>query len=122
MHRFNNFRVDYKIWLDTDKGKGILGEGKIELLRQINKTGSLASASAGLKISYRKAWEDIKNAEALLGVQLVIRKRGGGKGGTSELTEDAIRIISAWDKLHTNIDVSVKDIIKDFKKFIKKDS
>jgi len=118
-HKFNNFRVDYKIWLDNSKDEGILGKGKIELLKQIDKTGSMMAAANKLKISYRKAWGDIKNAELLLGVQLIKRKRGGTAGGNSSLTKDAAKIIKAWNKLHTKVDNAIEDIIIEFKKFIK---
>jgi len=118
-HKFSNFRVGYKIWLNNEEGVGILGEGIIELLRQIEKTGSLVAASNIQEVSYRKAWGDIKNAEALLGVQLIDRKRGGECGGTSTLTLDAKRIIEAWDKLHSKFDQSIEDMIIEFKKFIK---
>lgn len=118
-HKFSNFWVGYKIWLDNEKGEGILGEGIIELLRQIEKTSSLVAASNERGISYRKAWGDIKNAESLLGVQLIDRKRGGECGGTSTLTPDAIRIIEAWDKLHLKFDQSIEEMIIEFKRFIK---
>jgi len=118
-HKFSNFRVDYKIWLENQEGEGILGEGMIELLRQIEKTGSLVAASNAQDISYRKAWGDIKNAELLLGVQLIDRKRGGESGGASTLTFDSIRIIEAWDKLHLKFDQSIEEMIIEFKRFIK---
>lgn len=118
-HKFNNFRVDYKIWLDNDRGIGILGEGKIDLLKEIKNTGSLVAAANSLNISYRKAWGDIRNAENLLGVKLIDRKRGGECGGTSTLTVDAQRIIEAWEKLHSKFDRAIEESIIDFKRFIK---
>ncbi len=118
-HKFNKFRVNYKIWLDSSDGIGILGEGKIELLKQIAQTNSLSAAANILKISYRKAWGDIKNAEFMLGIKLIVRKRGGKCGGTSTLTDDARKIIEAWDKLHNNIDTNIESLIIEFKKFIK---
>lgn len=118
-HKFNNFKVDYKIWLDNDQNVGILGEGKIELLKEIHKSNSLVAAANALNISYRKAWGDIKNAEKLLEVQLIDRKRGGECGGTSTLTSDAVRIIEAWDKLHAKFDKAIEESIVDFKRFIK---
>jgi molybdate transport repressor ModE-like protein len=39
-------------------------------------------------VSYRKAWGDLRTAEAFLGVKLVERRRGGSVGGEMCLTED----------------------------------
>ena len=111
--------MDYKIWLDNDQNMGILGEGKIQLLKEVHKSNSLVAAANTLNISYRKAWGDVKNAEKLLEVQLIDRKRGGECGGTSTLTEDAKRIIEAWDNLHTKFDKAIEESIVDFKRFIK---
>ncbi|OFX40321.1 MAG: hypothetical protein A2X08_07640 [Bacteroidetes bacterium GWA2_32_17] len=118
-HKFNKFRVNYKIWLDSSDGVGILGEGKIELLKQIAQKKSLSAAAKVLNISYRKAWGDIKNAEFILGVKLIVRKRGGKYGGTSTLTDDARKIIEAWNNLHEKIDLNTESLIVEFKKFIK---
>ncbi|NCO55925.1 MAG: ModE family transcriptional regulator [Bacteroidetes bacterium CG02_land_8_20_14_3_00_31_25] len=118
-HKFNKFRVNYKIWLEGSDGNGILGEGKIVLLKQIAQNKSLSAASKVLNISYRKAWGDIKNAEFILGVKLIFRKRGGKCGGTSTLTDDAKKIIKAWNELHEKIDLNTESLIVEFKKFIK---
>ena len=51
--------LKYRLWLCTNEGQGIIGEGKVDLLKEIKKTGSLKSAAEELKISYRKAWGNI---------------------------------------------------------------
>lgn len=118
-HKFNKFRVNYKIWLNDSNGNGIIGEGKIKLLKQIAQRKSLSAAAIFLNISYRKAWGDIKNAENILGVKLIERRRGGENGGASALTAEAKKIIEAWEKLHKKIDANTESLIIEFKKFIK---
>ena len=96
----------FKIWLaeDTDAGgEGYLGEGRFRLLYAIDRAGSLRKAAAQLGISYRKAWGDIRTAEAHLGFELVRRRRGGSSGGSSALTEQARQLLQAFEEVKTNI-------------------
>ena len=74
-----------------------MGDGKIRLLKTINEQGSLKAATNLLKISYRKAWGDIKKAENILGFQLINKLRGGPDGGSSSLTEEGQRLIISYD-------------------------
>ncbi len=104
----------YRIWLCTKEGEGILGEGRIELLKEIERTGSLKSASDNLKISYRKAWGNIKEAEERLGFKLVVKQRGGKDGGNSQLSDEGQQLLAAYDELRTDFDKSIKKITKKF--------
>ena len=73
----NDVFLRYKLWLSAVSGEGIIGEGQYQLLREIEKKGSLKAAAECLGTSYRKAWGDIKNAEELLGYDLTEKVRGG---------------------------------------------
>ena len=106
--------LEYRLWLSTKKGKGILGEGRINLLKEIERTGSLKSASENLKISYRKAWGNIKEAEELLGFKLVEKQRGGKDGGNSQLSEEGKQLLAAYNELKMDFDRSIKKITKKF--------
>ena len=91
--KFSNIHLNYKIWFSSEGGQNIMGDGKIKLLKAINEMGSLKAATNLLKISYRKAWGDIKKAEDILGFQLINKLRGGPAGGSSSLTEEGKRLI-----------------------------
>ena len=100
----------FKIWLAEDTeagGDGFLGEGRFQLLFAIDRAGSLRKAAEQLGISYRKAWGDIRAAEAHLGFELVNRHRGGNSGGSSVLTERARQLLQAFEKVKTNIEILV---------------
>jgi len=86
--------LNYKLWLSSVTGEGIIEEDKYKLLKLIDAKGSLKAASDELGISYRKAWGDMKKAESLLGYELIIRQRGGKSGGQSLLTEKAKKLIA----------------------------
>ena len=110
--------LNYKLWLSSVTGEGILEENRYILLKKIQETGSLKAASKNMKVSYRKAWGDLRDSERLLGYPLVLRQRGGRDGGNSILTEKAIKLLEAYQALHIRMDDAVEAAYKEFKKNI----
>jgi molybdate transport system regulatory protein len=108
--------LNYKLWLSSVTGEGIIEEDRYKLLQLIKEKGSLKAAAGEMGISYRKAWGDIKKAEELLGYELIIRQRGGKDGGQSELTNKAVKLLQAYDALHTKMDDAVEKAYEEFKK------
>ncbi len=113
--RFEIF-LNYKLWLSSVTGEGIIEEDRYKLLQLIREKGSLKAAAEAMDISYRKAWGDLKKAEALLGYELIIRQRGGKDGGQSQLTEKAVKLLEAYEMLHTKMDDAVEQAYEEFKK------
>lgn len=111
--------LNYKVWLSSITGNGVVGDTEYRLLKHITKSQSLKAASDDLGISYRKAWGDLKKAEEVLGYQLLVRKRGGKSGGTSEVTDRAIKLIEAYEALQQTFDDSVESAFNEFKDKIK---
>lgn len=111
--------LNYKVWLSSITGNGVVGDTEYRLLKHICKSQSLKAASDELEISYRKAWGDLKKAEEFLGYQLLERKRGGKSGGTSEVTSRAIKLIEAYEALQQTFDESVETAFNEFKDKIK---
>ena len=107
--------LNYKLWLSSVTGEGIIEEDRYKLLQLIKEKGSLKAAADEMKISYRKAWGDLKKAEELLGYELIIRQRGGKEGGTSQLTGKAAKLLEAYDMLHTKMDDAVEQAYEEFK-------
>lgn len=107
--------LNYKLWLSSVTGEGIIEEDKYKLLKLIDTRGSLKAASDEFGISYRKAWGDLKKAESLLGYELIIRQRGGKSGGQSLLTDKAKKLLEAYDVLHTRMDDAVEQAYEEFK-------
>lgn len=92
-----NARVRSKIWLETD-GLPLMGSGRAELLRAVEKTGSINAAAKTLGMDYRRAWGLIDSMEKRLNVKLVIRTRGGAGRGTA-LTESCRMLLGLYDRL-----------------------
>ena len=92
-----------KLWLSSDNNNSVFGEGKWKLLTAIDKYSSIKKSSDALKISYKKAWSLIKNAEENLGLSLVIKQRGGIAGGVTKLTENGRLLADAFSKYRTRV-------------------
>lgn len=113
---------NYKIWLTSITGNGIIDDTKYNLLLKIRETGSMRAAAKVVGVSYRKAWGDLKEAEESLGYQIIEKQRGGKDGGQTNLTEKGIKLIEAYEVLHQKFDDSVKDAVNEFRKNIEKNS
>lgn len=114
MGKQSTITVHYKIWFESVTGEGIMGDGKWLLLETINKKGSLSAAATELKISYRKAWGDIKKAELLLGSHLLEKQRGGSLGGTSILTDFAKKWMELYKHFHKKMDTAFEKEVESF--------
>ena len=78
----------------------LVDELRINLLLEIQETGSLLAASRKLDISYQHAWNIVKEINALYSTPLVIKQRGGINGGGTSLTASAIRVIHEYQQIN----------------------
>ncbi len=90
-----HIEVRSKVWLEDD-GAPLMGAGRAELLRAVERTGSISAAAKELKMDYRKAWGLIDSMEKRLKFELVIRRRGGSGRGTS-LTDECRRLLELYE-------------------------
>ncbi|TGU74783.1 LysR family transcriptional regulator [Geomonas terrae] len=90
--------VRSKIWIELD-GEPVLGQGRLELLRLVGKSGSINAAAKEMGIPYRKAWTYIDSMEKRLGFPLVLRSKGGSGGGASTLTPEAESLLQKFEAL-----------------------
>lgn len=77
--------------------KKCFGPGVAELLRRVDELHSLRAAAQSMEMAYSKAWTITKNAEEELGFRLLLSSAGGRNGGGAALTEDARRLLDAYD-------------------------
>lgn len=112
---FENIRFDYKIWLSTKDGEGILGDGKWKILKTIEEHGSLKAATQALGITYRRTWGDLKKIEETLGFAILEKERGGKDGGKSSLTEKGKMLVQAFDEFHEKVDVQIEQAFDEFR-------
>ena len=101
-------RAKFKLWLSTEEKEGVFGDGKWRLLKVVEKEGSLSAAAKSQRISYRKAWGDLKKAEETLSIALVEKRRGGTMGGQTVLTSEGKMWLKAYTKFRTDIEKAVE--------------
>jgi molybdate transport system regulatory protein len=86
-----------KLWMVNEKGEAVFGNGLAELIEEIDRHHSLLEAANQLKMSYRYALHRITLAEERLGEPLVIRVRGGARGGgSSQVTNFGRNLIKRY--------------------------
>ncbi len=89
--------VRTKVWLEVAGGVPFC-HGKAALLSAIEKHGSIRQAASVLNMSYRRAWEYIRDLEKGIDSTVVRTKIGGSRGGGSQLTETGIELLRFYEK------------------------
>ena len=92
-----NTTITPSVRLRIDLGVGAsIGPGKIALLEQIERSGSLSKAARVLKMSYRRAWLLLDDLNRSLGEPVTTTSVGGSGGGGAQLTEFGRRLVTAY--------------------------
>ena len=87
------------------------GPGIAALCTGVRETGSLNAAAKSMGMAYSKAWRIMKETEASLGIQLLIRD--GAHGST--LTKDCNTLLDAYTALEAEMEESA---LRSYKKLI----
>lgn len=95
------YKIKSRIWIESE-GKVLLGEGRVQLLKAINETGSLSKAAKQLNISYKKAWNLLDSVNKSAKKPVTINSTGGKGGGGAELTEHGKSLVEAFDEINKN--------------------
>jgi len=91
-----------KVWLEID-GRYVFGYGMSEILKAVERSGSIKAAAESLGRSYRYVWGRVKKAERALGERLVETRVGGKGAGRSSLTKRAERLVADFDALRQRV-------------------
>lgn len=104
--------IDGRFWL-LHSNKTFLGKGRIELLKFIDKYGSISKAAKEMKMSYKAAWDMVDAMDNLSPEPLVIRVSGGSGGGGARLTEYAKKLILVYEEIEKKYQSFLKQIAID---------
>ncbi|NDP27925.1 MAG: LysR family transcriptional regulator [Flavobacterium sp.] len=107
-------QLKFKCWIEED-GEKYYGPGPHELLKQIQKEGSLSKAAEQMHMSYKKAWAVVQRLNQFSEKALVILKKGGQHGGGAEVSLYALEIMKEYE----NLQLKVGQLIIQEKKLLK---
>jgi molybdate transport system regulatory protein len=83
------------IRLDLASGARI-GPGKVAVLEEIGRSGSISAAGRALRMSYRRTWQLVEDLNRSLGTPVVETAAGGSGGGGAVLTAAGMAIITRY--------------------------
>ena len=83
------------IRLDLVSGARI-GPGKVAVLEEIARSGSISAAGRALRMSYRRTWELVEDLNRSLGSPVVETAAGGSGGGGAVLTRAGKAVIERY--------------------------
>jgi molybdate transport system regulatory protein len=94
--------VRARLWVEKN-GETFLASGRVALLENILRYGSISKAARIMKMSYRHAWILIEKMNRLSGSPLVETFTGGSGGGGAILTEEGKRAIDLFHLLQKRL-------------------
>lgn len=96
-----SYKIKSRIWIEID-GAIFLGEGRVQLLKAIKKTGSLSKAAKFLGMSYNKAWNLVDAVNKKAEQPVVIKNTGGKGGGGTSITPHGEELIYKFETINNN--------------------
>jgi molybdate transport system regulatory protein len=93
-----------------------LGPGKIKLLEEIGRQGSISAAGRAMNMSYKRAWDLVAEANALFEADVVESKTGGKQGGGARLTPFGLALIKHYRKAEQISEKAVASAMKELLK------
>jgi molybdate transport system regulatory protein len=82
-------------WIVDEEGNIIIGRGRAEILKNIERTGSINQAAKVMKMSYKGVWSKIKATEKHLNQSIVHADRKEG----SRLTRQGKELLEQYMQL-----------------------
>lgn len=83
-----------------------IGPGKIDLLRQVGETRSIAAAARAMGLPYKRAWLLIDSLNQGFGRPVVETATGGKGGGGASLTTLGQQLIERYNALEASLNAS----------------
>jgi molybdate transport system regulatory protein len=89
------FKLKSSQWIVDEDNNIIIGEGRAEILENIEKTGSINQTAKMMKMSYKAVWSKIKATEKHLNTRIVHADRREG----SHLSRDGKGLLEKYKRL-----------------------
>jgi len=85
-----------------------IGPGKIAVLEEIARSGSISAAGRALRMSYRRTWELVEDLNTGLGTPVVETAAGGSGGGGTVLTPAGKAVIERYRAIEMDTAVAAR--------------
>ena len=100
-------RAGHRVSIRLDLACGArIGPGKIALLEEIARSGSISAAGRVLKMSYRRAWELVEDLNRHIGTPVITTAAGGTGGGGARLTPAGAGLVAEYRALEAEADAA----------------
>ncbi|WP_315753366.1 MULTISPECIES: winged helix-turn-helix domain-containing protein [unclassified Bradyrhizobium] len=93
--------------IDLDDG-GRIGPGKIALLENIARHGSISAAGRAMDMSYKRAWDLVDEINRVCRQPAVARQTGGRNGGGAALTAFGAQLVERYRRIERDAANAVK--------------
>jgi molybdate transport system regulatory protein len=100
-----------KVWIEVGD-EVVAGDGKMDLLKQIDETGSIQKAAGRKGMSYRHAWGFLQTMERRGGLKLVETQIGGREGGGAKLTPQGRDFLRRYLAFREGLDEYIENKFK----------
>ena len=80
-----------------------IGPGKITLMESIISCGSISSAAKKMGMSYRKAWNLVREINNASKKNIIITNTGGRGAGGTKISSDGISFIKAFRNIEKTV-------------------
>ena len=85
-----------------------IGPGKVAVLEEIARSGSISAAGRALRMSYRRTWELVEDMNTGLGTPVVETAAGGSGGGGAVLTSAGKAIIERYRAIELDTAIAAR--------------
>ena len=90
-------KAGHRLSIRIDLASGAqIGPGKIAVLEEIGRAGSISAAGRALGMSYRRTWELVEDLNQSLGTPVVETAAGGSGGGGAGLTKAGRAVVNSY--------------------------
>jgi molybdate transport system regulatory protein len=90
------------------KTEGRIGPGKIQLLENIQKLGSISAAGRAMDMSYKRAWDLVDEINRVCRRAAVERQTGGKNGGGAVLTAFGMSLVARYRRIERDATSAVR--------------
>lgn len=94
-----------------------IGPGKVAVLEEIARSGSISAAGRVLKMSYRRTWELVEEMNTGLGTPVVETAAGGSGGGGTVLTRAGKAVIERYRAIEVDTAAAARKHLQALNRF-----